>query len=94
MVRTLLNQAWFAPLAWSTLAACGAAGLIAIACPAWFTRLSSRSSTWVDSNRLLEVLDTRVDIDQYVLPYSRVLGVCVLAAVGVFATLLWKAFSL
>ena len=90
MQQALLNNTWLVPLVWSLLAFFGTAGLLALVRPAWFSKLSTRSSAWVDSNRLLAVFDSRFDIDKYVLPHSRIFGVCVLAAVGVFVALFWK----
>jgi hypothetical protein len=57
---------------------CGALGLMAVAAPRAFQRLAQRSSKWVDSEKLLAVLDKRVDIDAYVLRYTRLFGAAVL----------------
>jgi hypothetical protein len=70
---------------WGTLAFLGLIGLIAIVSPRRFEKLATRSGKWVDTNKLAEVLDKRVDIDHYVLPFSRLLGVAVILSVAVLS---------
>ncbi|HEY2882929.1 MAG TPA: hypothetical protein VGJ15_10855 [Pirellulales bacterium] len=70
---------------WSLLALVGMLGFIALVSPSLFASLSRRSGQWVDTNKLAQVLDRRVDIDHYVLPFSRLLGAAVLASVAVLA---------
>ena len=86
----LCGQISLAPVVWVLLGLCGAVGLVAIASPRTFSALTNHSSKWVDTNQLLATLDKRVDIDKYVLPFSRALGLAVLLAVGVFAYLYWR----
>ena len=70
---------------WTTLALLGLVGLIAVISPNRFQKLATRSGQWVDTNKLAEVLDKRVDIDRYVLPFSRLLGVAVILSVAVLS---------
>ena len=70
---------------WTTLALLGLVGLIAVISPNRFQKLAMRSGQWVDTNKLAEVLDKRVDIDRYVLPFSRLLGVAVILSVAVLS---------
>ena len=70
---------------WSSLGVLGVLGMVAILSPKYFAAISSRSGRWVDTNKLAEVLDKRVDIDHYVLPFSRLLGAAVIASVAVLA---------
>jgi hypothetical protein len=71
-----------APVLSAILAMSALAGIIAVVSPRWFAILSARASAWVDSGRFLAILDKRVDIDQHVLPYCRVLGAAVLLSVA------------
>ena len=64
----------------------GTIGLIALISPRLFFALAKRSSQWVDTDQALKSLDRRIDIDGYVLPYSRYLGLAVLAAVVILAS--------
>ena len=86
---SLLAALSLAPLAWVGLGMLAAVGLLAVVSPSRFTALASRSNQWVDSDKYLRVLDKRIEIDQYVLPYSRWLGLAVLLAVGLLATV-WR----
>jgi hypothetical protein len=70
------------PVAWVVLGIAGALGLLAVVSPRRFSSVAVRSGQWVDSNKVLSTLDKRVDIDAYVLPFSRALGVAILAAVA------------
>ena len=71
------------PFAWIFLGLIGALGLLAVLSPRRFAAVANRGGLWVDTNKLLEHLDRRIDIDTYVLPFSRWLGVAVLASVAV-----------
>ena len=83
-------QVNLAPVFWLSLGALGLTGTVAVLSPKRFAALATRSNTWVDTNKLLEVFDRRVDVDHLVLPFSRVLGVAVLCAVGLLAFLYWR----
>jgi hypothetical protein len=78
------------PFAWALLALVATVGLVALVSPRRFTALTRGSSHWVDTDKILSKLDTRVDVDKYILPFSRPLGVAVLLSVGVIAYLLMK----
>ncbi|MBX3414437.1 MAG: hypothetical protein KF708_17255 [Pirellulales bacterium] len=75
------------PIALGLLAFAGALGLLAVVSPRLFQKLAGQTDRWVDSSRALECLDRRVDIDAYILPRSRLLGVAVLASVAVLSYL-------
>ena len=68
----------------------GCGGLLALVSPSLFAVVAKRSSRWVESDKVLAHLDKRIDIDSYVLPYSRVLGIAVLLAVALLAWLLTR----
>ncbi|MCH8924191.1 MAG: hypothetical protein IIA67_13710 [Planctomycetes bacterium] len=57
------------------------AGVIALISPSLFKRTAAVSGRIVDTKKILEVLDKRVDIDHFVFAHSRLLGAVVLAAV-------------
>lgn len=61
----------------------GLIGLVALVSPKLFARLAQGGSRWVDTNKALAVLDRRFDVDRYVLPFSRILGLAVLLSVAV-----------
>jgi hypothetical protein len=85
MIAPLLGYTSKQIILWSTLGVLGAIGMVAILSPKCFEALASRGGRWVDTNKLAEVLDRRVDIDRYVLPFSRLLGAAVIASVAVLA---------
>ncbi|HZZ28265.1 MAG TPA: hypothetical protein VFE46_09720 [Pirellulales bacterium] len=70
---------------WTTIGIIGMLGLIAVISPAFFAKVATRSARWVDTRKFTDALDKRIDIDRYVLPFSRLLGVAVLLAVAVLA---------
>ena len=73
-----------------TLGVLGLIGIIAIISPSAFQKLATRSGRWVDTNKIVQVLDKRVDIDHYVLPFSRLLGVAVIISVAVLLFVVMK----
>jgi len=81
-----VQLAW-EPIALALLAFAGLLGLLAVVSPRLFQKLAGQTDRWVDTNRALECLDRKVDIDAYVLPRSRLLGVAVLASVAVLSYL-------
>ena len=66
----------------------GSIGLTALLCPQTFGRIATCGGRWIDSKPILEALDKRYDIDRFVLPHSRLLGVALMIAVGVLAFVL------
>jgi hypothetical protein len=70
----------FAPYIWAGVGILGAVGLLALSSPSRFHKLCTRSDHWVDTDKLLEPLNRRIDLDQYILPFSRILGGAVLAS--------------
>ena len=65
----------------------GLLGLIAVVSPRLFKTIAGKCSHWVESENFLKILDKQFDLDQRILPHSRLLGVAVIAAVSVMATL-------
>lgn len=65
------------------------AGLVAVVCPNCFQRLAGFSGSWVDTDRWWEVLDRRVDIDQFVLRRPRLFGAVVFTASAYLGYLLF-----
>jgi hypothetical protein len=61
-----------------TIAVVGCLGLLAMASPKGFARLSKVGSHWVDTSRLVSKLDQRYELDSRILPYSRPFGFVVL----------------
>ena len=82
------------PVAWSVLGAVALIGLVAVCSPRRFSALAARGSQWVDTNKLLQHLDRRIDVDHYVLPFSRWLGIAVIVSAGIIGYLLLKYFAL
>jgi hypothetical protein len=56
--------------------------------PRLFQRIAAKGSHWIDTQRLIERLDRRYDVDHYILPHSRILGALVVASVVVLGALL------
>ena len=76
---------------WIVLAFLGfvaVAGLLALCRPPAFSRLARWASVWVDTDKLVDKMQRRIEIDRYVLRYCRLFGVAVLGAVGVLGTML------
>jgi hypothetical protein len=75
---------------WLVIGMLACVGLLAIVSPKCFASLSTRGNRWIDTEKLLQPLDARIDVDRYVLPFSRLLGVAVLASVATLAALFTK----
>jgi hypothetical protein len=90
MLGSLFALAPKQAILWGTLGLLGLIGAIAVVSPTVFAKLATRSGRWVDTNKIVQVLDKRVDIDHYVLPFSRLLGVAVIASVAVLVFVLLK----
>jgi hypothetical protein len=78
------------PLAWLLLGFAMSMGIVALVSPRLFSGLATKGSRWVDTARLLALLDKRYDIDRHVLPHSRLLGALVVASACVLGWLLLK----
>ncbi len=78
------------PWLWMGIGVLAALGLLALVSPHRFSVLATRGGHWVDTDRFFAALDKRIDVDQYVLPFSRILGGAVLAAAALFAVLLTR----
>lgn len=77
-------------LYWICLVTLAGIGLMALISPKKFAALSTRGNKWIDTEKLLQPLDKTVDVDKYVLPFSRWLGLAVLSAVVMLAALYVK----
>jgi hypothetical protein len=86
----VISSAVWTPVIWGMLVVTGVVGAVALLSPRIFAKLSAQTSRWVDSKKVLECLDKRIDIDQYVLPFSRWLGAAVVASVTALALVIWK----
>jgi hypothetical protein len=75
---------------WAFLGIVGFLGLLALVSPTRFNALATRSGQWIDTSKLSAVVDKRIDVDRFVLPFSRLLGVAVLASVAVLAYVISK----
>ena len=73
----------FQPAFWVFLGFVGAVGMLALVNPRAFASLALRGGRWVDTSKVIAKLDQRIDVDERVLPYSRVLGAAVIASVAV-----------
>jgi hypothetical protein len=78
------------PWIWLLLATLASIGVLAMVSPRHFSSMATRGSNWVDTNKLLEVLDKRIDIDESVKPFSRVLGFAVVASAVLIGALLMR----
>ena len=75
---------------WVLLGLSGVLGLLAMISPNHFQRIATNASHWFDTQKWIERLDRRYDIDRYVLPHSRVLGALVVASAVFLAGLLYR----
>ena len=89
----LLGQITWTPFVWSLLGLTALVGLVAIVSPSSFAAMATRGGQWVDTDRLFAVFDRRWDIDSHILPYSRLLGAAVLAAVVILALVLRHGYA-
>ena len=69
------------------LSLCGLMGLLALLSPRWFSRIATYTGQWIDSAKALAAFDKRVDIDQYALRHSRILGTLVVVSVSLLGYL-------
>jgi hypothetical protein len=75
-------------MGWTFLGLTGLAGLVALTSPRLFSKLAAGGSRWIDTARWLSRLDEPIDVDRFVLPYSRWLGAAVIASVAILGTVL------
>ena len=93
-----MATAWLAlDLVWqqlllTLLTLTAACGLLAVVSPHYFAKLASLGGRWVDSQRFVQWLDARIEIDAIVLRHARAFGACVLSAV-LFAVVQWIAWQ-
>jgi hypothetical protein len=81
-------EAPWMPVVWTLMVLFGLLGVLAVISPRLFACLALRGGQWIDTDKLADKLNHRVNIDEYVLPHSRVLGGAVIAAVGLLALVL------
>ena len=81
----LVNDPW---VFWSIVLFVGASGTWAILWPQRFARAAQFSSSWVDSAKLLAVLDRRIELDAFVLRNTRAFGVLLLAGLATYIGLI------
>jgi len=67
------------------LALAAAAGFVALFSPRRFSVLAARGGRWVDTNRFVQMFDKPINVDRFVIRYSRVFGAVVILAVLVLA---------
>jgi len=75
-------------LYWSIVTFVGSFGIWAVCWPQRFAQLARTSSSWIDSNKLLAVFDKRVELDGFVLRYTRVFGLALLMGLAVYMGLI------
>jgi hypothetical protein len=78
------------PIIWALLALAATVGLIALASPTLFAKLSGVGNRWIDTSSMLAKLDRRIEVDSRILPYSRLLGAAVVASVSLLAFVLYR----
>jgi len=71
---------------WTLLAVAASIALVAILSPRVFARLNAWSSVWIDIDRLARKSNTRIDIDDRIIPHCRLLGAIVIVAAGILAS--------
>jgi hypothetical protein len=65
-----------------------AAGVTALFSPRRFSRLARWTSLWVDTDELIDKMQSRIDVDHYVLRHCRLFGLVVVGAVAILAAML------
>ncbi len=77
-------------ICWAAIGLVGGMGMLAVLTPRRFARLAEWGGLWTDTDRLARRFDRRIEIDSYLLPYTRPLGVALLAAAVVLAILVCR----
>ncbi len=75
-----IDFTWIHMIVLPVLGMAAGMGLLALISPKRFAGIANRSSHWVDTSKIQQLLDKRIDIDRHVLRYSRVFGIAVVAA--------------
>lgn len=70
---------------WPVLAVVLTLGLIAIVSPRRFASVSRGGGRWIDTSRLVEQMDRRIDLDHLAIRHSRLFGLAIVTAVAVLA---------
>ena len=81
------------PLGIIGLAGCVTCGVIAVFLPQVFGKLATFLGRWVETRPTFAMFDKRIDVDQYVLRYTRVFGALVLLASAYWASLIAQTFG-
>lgn len=76
------------PILWTCLGVIGVLGLLALVSPRHFAAIARHGGRWVDTSKVLDKLDARVDIDERILRHSRLLGVAVVASVALLTSVI------
>ena len=74
---------------WPVLFAVFVLGMLATFAPDRFANVALRGSRWIDTEEVLKLLDKPINVDRYVLRYSRVFGVAVTVAACWLGYLFW-----
>lgn len=90
IVHALTHTQW---LIWPLLLGCAVLGIIALVSPGRFRTIATNGAQWVDTNKLVQKLDTPVNIDHVVLRHSRVFGLAVLLASLFWSYVFWLRIS-
>jgi hypothetical protein len=77
----LFDDPW---LFWSIVVFIGSFAIWAICWPQRFAQLARASSSWIDSSKMLAVLDKRLELDSFVLRYTRAFGVFLLIGLALY----------
>jgi hypothetical protein len=79
---TYFVQNFAAPLLWMAVGLCGGVGLVALAGPGFLASLNAKSKQWVDTNKYFSWTEKQVDVDKFILRYSRVFGLFAVLTAG------------
>ncbi len=82
--------AFWQPLVWILLGMVATMGLIALVRPKLFALLADRSSKWVDTSKVAEMLEKPHNIDDFIFRYCRTFGVAVIVSAVFLAFVVLK----
>ena len=74
------------PFAFACASVAGFMGLLAVATPAWFIKLTRLANTWVDTSKITDFIDRPRDFDAKIIKNCRVFGVVLLLG-AIFAAI-------
>jgi hypothetical protein len=73
------------PFAFACAAIAGFMGLLAVAKPTWFIKLTRLANTWVDTSKFTNFIDRRRDFDRKIIKNCRLFGVALLIGAAIAA---------